>query len=310
VSQTETGVDHATPQPTDQDGVRGLRAPILLIGFDGMLGTAFRRLFTGAGVAFEAPTIDQLDITDVASVDDGVASRFRTVINCAAWTDVDGAEANRNGAHRLNAEAPGHLAQACARTGATLVHFSTDYVFDGQADTPYRIDHPIAPRSVYGSTKARGEQAIQAARCDHLIIRTSWLYAPWGRNFVLTMLRLLAERPELKVVNDQRGRPTSAEHLAHSTARLLSAGARSTFHVCDAGECTWFEFAAEIGRLANLPAGVSPCTTAEYPRPAPRPAYSVLDISRTEELIGPAGHWRDNLARVIQQTAPAANTAV
>jgi dTDP-4-dehydrorhamnose reductase len=302
----ETRVPPAPSQSADHVAVRRLAAPILVTGAEGMLGTAFRRLLTGAGVPHTASDVDQLDITNAAHVDEHVTSRFKTVINCAAWTDVDGAEADPDGAHRLNADAPGLLAGACARTGATLVHFSTDYVFDGQSTTPYPVDHPIAPRSVYGKSKAAGEQAIRDAGCDHLIVRTSWLYAPWGRNFVLTMLKLLAERPEVRVVDDQRGRPTSAEHLARSTAQLLAAGARSTLHVCDAGECTWFEFAAEIGRLATLPAKVVPCTTAAFPRPAPRPAYSVLDLSATERLIGPAPHWRDNLARVIQQFLTAA----
>jgi dTDP-4-dehydrorhamnose reductase len=180
-----------------------------------------------------------------------------------------------------------------------LVHYSTDYVFDGSAARPYREDDPVAPRSAYGRSKAAGEEAVARIGCRHLIVRASWLYAPWGGNFVLTMLRLLAERREVRVVDDQRGRPTSAEHLAEATARLIGAGATGIHHVCDAGECTWCELAIEIASRGRVPGVVAPCTTAELRRPAPRPAYSVLDLGRTEALIGPMGAWQDHLQTVI-----------
>ena len=179
------------------------------------------------------------------------------------------------------------------------MHYSTDYVFDGNATSPYAIDHPHDPINAYGRGKAVGETRLLESGCDHLLIRTSWVYAPWAKNFVRTIARAGRERPSLKVVADQRGRPSSAEHLADVSARLLDAGARGTFHVCDGGECTWHEFAVEICRLAGATCEVHPCDTSEYPTPATRPPYSVLDLSATESVVGPMKSWRDNLADVM-----------
>ena len=263
-----------------------------------MLGRAFRVLLPRA----LAPTLSEVDLTRPESmgwIGAGESAGTEIVINCAAYTDVDGAESDEETALAVNGTGTGHLARRCAQIGATLVHFSTDYVFSGVSNEPYAIDGRIEPIGAYGRTKAAGEHAIQESGCDGLTIRTSWLYAPWGKNFVLTIAKLASEREALKVVSDQRGRPTSAEQLALNTLTLLDSGARGTLHVTDRGECSWHELATEIVKLTGARCEVSPCTTAEFPRPAPRPAYSVLDLSKTEALIGPVQHWKVNLRRVL-----------
>lgn len=279
-------------------------APILLIGATGMLGKAWRRtLQSPAGtsaIEHDCPSHHELDLANPSTLDPWVTDRYRTVINCAAYTDVDGAETDLDQAMRINGDAVGHLAQCCAKTGAKLVHYSTDYVFNGQSDIPYRTDQPRNPINAYGHSKAAGEQAIEAAGCRSLIIRTSWLYAPWGKNFVKTMLQLTQARDEIRVVNDQRGRPTDVVKLAQNTAALLGHDASGIFHVTDGGECTWYDFTGEIVKLAGNQCRVGPCTSDEFPRPAPRPAYSVLDLTSTESFIGAMDHWKTNLASTIK----------
>jgi len=276
-----------------------MTAPILLVGDRGMLGRAFRALLDRKARAvsgFDLPDFDAADPAQVATV---FAKPWSALINCAAYTNVDGAEANEQAAMRGNATAPRILADACKRAGIPLVHFSTDYVFAGDAATPYPVDAPLQPLGAYGRTKAAGEEAVRQSGADHLILRTSWLYAPWANNFVRTMAKLTRDKPALKVVDDQRGRPTSAEHLARTALDLLDRGARGSFHVTDGGECTWYEFTVEIAKLLGRTCTIAPCTTAEFPRPAPRPAYSVLDLSKTEALLGPMPDWHTNLANVI-----------
>ena len=284
----------------------GARTPIVLVGGQGMLGSAWRRLLDDRGLAYTAPPRGQLDLTDPAAVQCHLPPGTALVINCAAYTNVDAAESDEDQATAVNGHGPGVLARRCADLDATLVHYSTDYVFAGHATSPYPVNAPIAPPGAYGRSKAVGEAAIRDAGGPHLILRTSWLYAPWGNNFVRTMLRLTAEKDQLRVVHDQTGRPTSAPHLAEASLRLLEAGAGrpagQTFHVTDGGQCTWCEFTREIARLAGPPSSncdIQPCTTADFPRPAPRPAYSVLDLTTTETLIGPMPAWQSNLAAVL-----------
>jgi dTDP-4-dehydrorhamnose reductase len=276
-----------------------MSAPVLIVGDRGMLGRAFRELLTRSVRAFQGVDLPDLDAAEPGQVAELFAKPWSAVINCAAFTNVDGAESNEAAALRANAAAPQLLSQACARAGIPLLHFSTDYVFAGQASAPYPVDAPMQPLGAYGRTKAAGEDAIRAAGGRHLIVRTSWLYAPWANNFVRTMAKLTRDKPSLKVVSDQRGRPTSAEHLARTALALLDHAASGTFHVTDGGECTWYDFTVAIA--ANLGRGctIEPCTTADFPRPAPRPAYSVLDLSKTEALLGPMPDWRDNLASVL-----------
>ncbi|MEM9064000.1 MAG: dTDP-4-dehydrorhamnose reductase [Planctomycetota bacterium] len=270
----------------------------LLIGGSGMLGRAWQELLEREALEHDAPPRTELDLGDA----DWDLAGYGTVINCAAWTDVDGAETHESEATKINGEAVGRLARACANEGATLIHYSTDYVFNGNATEPYPTEAPIEPLNAYGRSKAVGEAAIAESGCRHLTARTSWLYAPWGKNFVLTMANLTRSKDELRVVDDQRGRPTSAEHLASASLGMLRAGVDGFHHITDGGECTWHGFAQEINRTAaDGRCTVHPCTSDEYPRPAKRPPYSVMDLSETEAAIGPMPDWRENLRAVISR---------
>jgi dTDP-4-dehydrorhamnose reductase len=269
-----------------------------------MLGRAFRELLAAKQRPFTGFDLPGLDIAEPSQVAPLFQEPWSAVINCAAYTNVDGAEADEAAALRGNGTAPGVLAAACARARVPLVHFSTDYVFAGNANKPYAVDAPLQPLGAYGRTKAAGEIAIRQSGAAFLILRTSWLYAPWANNFVRTMARLTRDKPEVKVVHDQRGRPTSAQHLAAATLDLVDRGTRGTLHVTDGGECTWYEFTVEIARLLGRATIIRPCTTAEFPRPAPRPAYSVLALAPTEAILGPMPDWRKNLANVVGQLEP------
>jgi dTDP-4-dehydrorhamnose reductase len=279
-------------------------APVLLLGDRGMLGRAFRELFAAKQRPFTGLDLPELDIAKADQVEPLLAKPWSTVINCAAYTNVDGAETDEAAALRANGTAPGVVAAACARARVPLVHFSTDYVFAGDASAPYAVDAPLRPLGAYGRSKAAGETAIRQSGAEFLIVRTSWLYAPWANNFVRTMARLTRDKPEVKVVNDQRGRPTSAQHLAAATLALVDRGTRGTMHVTDGGECTWYEFTVEIARQLGRSAIIRPCTTAEFPRPARRPAYSVFDLAPVEAILGPMPAWQANLASVLAQLEP------
>ena len=273
---------------------------ILLLGHKGVLGRAWRELLEQRGIPFRGFDLPGLDITDPRKTDKLLASGgYTTVINCAAYTDVDGAETNEYEATRINGVAVLSLALNCKAHGVKLVHYSTDYVFDGQTTTPYTTDHPINPINAYGRSKAAGEEALRSAHDNHLLVRTSWLYAPWGKNFVTTIYGLAQQRDTLKVVNDQTGRPTSAPHLAYTTLQLLQQNATGTWHITDGGQCTWYDFATEIARHANPNCKVTPCTTEQFPRPAKRPAYSVLDITQTENKLGIFPTWQAHLVDAI-----------
>lgn len=278
--------------------------PVAVVGALGMLGRAWRELLTARGIEHVGLDLPALDITDPDSIREHIGGGTRTIVNCAAFTDVDSAETREGDARTLNAAAVGHLAERCKAVGATLIHYSTDYVFDGKATSPYPTDHPRDPVNAYGRTKAEGEQIIESSSCRYLLIRTSWLYAPWAHNFVLTMLRLTRERDELNVVNDQHGRPTSAQHLARTSLALLEKDLTGTFHVTDGGRCSWYDFTLEIKRLAGNECDIKPCDSNAYKRPAVRPAYSVLDISKTEATLGTMPDWKQNLADVIHQVEP------
>lgn len=275
--------------------------PVLLIGYDGMLGQAWGQLLAKLGVANAQPTLEELDLTRRETLAPIAEGRWRLVINCAAYTDVDGAESEEDLATRINATGVGALAEACEAGGALLVHYSTDYVFDGSAQEPYPVDQTRQPLGAYGRSKAKGEELIERSGCEHLIIRTSWLYGPWGKNFVLTIRNLLRERENLRVVDDQRGRPTSVLHLAQLSWSLIEHGSRGLWHGTDGGECTWFEFAKEIAAHTPGACPVEPCATDEFPRPAPRPAFSVLDLTQTESLLGAMPDWRENLDQVLKR---------
>jgi len=271
---------------------------LVVLGSSGQLGTMFLDLLQGRGEEFIA--MDQADC-DLSRPDHLMLPLrgARAVINCAAFTAVDAAEAEEDLAHKINAEAVGKLGALCRTAGIPLLHFSTDYVFDGTASTPYAIDHPRAPIGAYGRTKASGEDLLETSGAEYLLVRTSWVYAAWGQNFVRTMVKLLREKSEVRVVDDQRGRPTHVRTLAERSLALLDRGERGTFHVTDEGECTWYGLSLAIKEALGASCQVHPCTTAEFPRPARRPGYSVLDISKSESILGPAPHYLQRLRETV-----------
>jgi dTDP-4-dehydrorhamnose reductase len=280
----------------------------LLIGAGGMLARALSEAAARRNSQVVGLDLPAFDLTDEAQVKAAVAPGYDAVLNASAYTNVDAAESDEARATLINGQGVAYLAEACAAQGVPLVHYSTDYVFAGNAKSPYRVDEPLAPLGAYGRSKAVGEQAIRAAGSEHLILRTSWLYAPWANNFVRTIYRVSSQKSSLGVVDDQRGRPSSAEHLARVSFALLDKNARGTLHVTDGGECTWFEFATEIVRLSGHACTVEPRSTeqytAEYPRPAKRPPYSVLDLAPTEALVGAMTPWQENLADVMKRLEP------
>ncbi len=282
----------------------------MVFGAKGQVGTALRDS-APQKVAVVYMDASDCDITDAGAVSSAVTyTQPQLIINAAAYTAVDKAETDKEAAHAVNVEGTRNLAAAASEVGARLVHISTEYVFDGTATSPIKPDATPNPLSVYGETKWRGEQAALAANPGRtIVIRTSWVYSSTGSNFVKTMLRLLAERDELSVVVDQVGSPTSASSLARAIWDFAYAqDASGTFHWCDAGATTWFDFAVEIQRQ-GLEAGIlqkkipiRPIPTTQYPTPARRPEYGVLDCSASCELIGRApSPWQDNLKHVITE---------
>ncbi len=278
-----------------------LAEPVVVLGASGMLGRATCEALDARGVRHVRFTRSEVDLAALSGLEQRIPAGTGSVINCAAWTNVDAAEAHEEQASQVNGHAVGALARHCKSIGAALVHFSTDYVFDGRAAAPYAVDHPRAPINAYGRSKALGEHELEASGCQYLLVRTSWVYAPWGKNFVRTIVGLARKRPSLRVVNDQRGRPSSAEQLARTSLDLLGVGARGTYHACDGGECTWFELARAAVAELGLECVVEPCTSAEFPSPAARPGYSVLDLSTTIARVGPLVSWRDSLRDVLSR---------
>lgn len=279
---------------------------ILLTGANGQVGHALRDTLAAIGTvhAFDRQSLDLERPGALRTACRAVAPAL--IVNAAAYTAVDRAESEPDRADAINAQAPGVLAEEAKRLGAVLVHYSTDYVFDGSKRTPYRETDPTAPLNAYGRSKREGELRIGASGCKHLVFRTSWVYGPRGKNFLLTMLALAQTREELRIVDDQRGAPTSALFLADATVRALRAiparGVRSgIYHLTAAGETTWAGFARAIfHRAAARPAfrapRVVPIPTSAYPTPAARPAYSVLSHRRFESAFGFApASWEEQL---------------
>jgi dTDP-4-dehydrorhamnose reductase len=277
----------------------------LIVGGAGQLGRCLAAT-APEGVALVARDRTTLDITDAASVDAVVAAeRPDLILNAAAYTAVDKAESDEATAYAVNATAVGLLADAAAQHGARLVHVSTDFVFDGQAGTPYAPGAATNPLGAYGRTKLAGERLAGA---NALIVRTAWVYAPTGGNFVRTMIRLMGERPEVRVVADQIGTPTYAPGLAAALWTMTGQGVSGIHHYTDAGATSWYDFAVAIQEEA-LAAGllaaqvpVIPIATSDFPTPAKRPSYSVLDKTSTfAALGGPTLHWRANLRTMIAE---------
>lgn len=270
----------------------------LVLGASGMVGRAWGRLLTARGIEHRVLPHAQFDLTrreHLAQVEPGT----EVVVNAAAYTQVDQAETDTAAADAANGHGVGALAERCKQVGARLIHYSTDYVFDGKGQAPYPVDAPTSPVNAYGRSKLLGEELLRASGARALLVRTSWVYAPEGKNFVLTIANLLKTKPELRVVDDQYGRPSSADELAKNSLRLAERVDTGTFHLTDGGSCSWFEFAQEIRRLLGVTTHVLPCASSEYPRPAKRPAYSLLDLSLSEALLGPPLPWQDALAQVV-----------
>lgn len=293
---------------------------ILLLGANGQLGQELQRALaplgaivatTRSGVLPDGSACEVADFDQPGSLT-ALLDRLRpsVVVNAAAYTAVDRAEEDRDAAFRANAEAPGVLARWCAQAGVPLVHYSTDYVFDGQGTRPYREDDATAPLGVYGASKLAGEDAIRAAGGRHLIFRTAWVYASHSANFLRTMLRVGAERDVLRVVADQIGTPTPAALIADVTAQALQhgGGLSGTWHLTAKGETSWHGFAEAIfaeavaaGILPRAP-NVEAITTAQYPTPAKRPAYSRLNVTKLEQDFGVLlPMWHVGLERVIAE---------
>jgi dTDP-4-dehydrorhamnose reductase len=267
---------------------------LLVTGAAGMLGRDVVAAAGDAGHEALALARADLDITDAAAVRAAVlAAQPDAVINCAATTDVDGAESAEAAATAVNGTGAGHLAAAAAEIGALLVHVSSDYLFDGTATEPYTEDAPVAPVGAYGRSKLAGERAIAATDARSAIVRTSWLFGPHGKNFVDTMRRLGAEREEIAVVDDQVGCPTYTGHLAPALVEIAERGTTGILHVAGAGSCSWFELAVATFEETGLNCRVTPQSTAALGRPAPRPAYSVLASTRDDVPRLP--EWREGL---------------
>lgn len=275
---------------------------MLVFGGAGLVGRAMVAEAGRRGWAADGPDRDRTDVTDPAAVASAL-SAFRPdlVVNCAAMTAVDACESERQKAFLLNGEAVAILAAGAARAGARFVHLSTDYVFDGEGVAPYTEDHPTAPRSVYGASKLEGERRALAVP-GTLLVRTSWIFGHGGPNFVDTMrAKLAAPDAALRVVADQVGAPTWAPFLARALADLGESGASGIVHYQNRPAVSWHGFALEIARRLGSTAEIRPATTAEVPRPAPRPRYSVLSVERFERLAGRAVEdWREGLAEHLK----------
>ncbi len=280
---------------------------IIVSGADGQLGQELQ-LIQPPGVEAIPFNRQQLDITDASAVERAlVTTGAQAIINAAAYTAVDRAESDSEAAFAVNATGPAILADCCAAHGARLLHVSTDFVFDGASGRAYLPDDEANPLGVYGASKHQGEQAVLASGADAIVVRTGWVYSRHGANFVKTMLRLMAERDHLTVVEDQIGTPTWARGLAQTCWHLIGEPkAHGVYHWSDAGACSWYDFALAIQALAvelgllTAAATVAPIPAADYPTPAKRPAFSVLDKQRTRALVGYSGHsWREQLRHML-----------
>lgn len=285
---------------------------ILITGANGQLGHEMRNVLSGDqrfNAVYTDVAGDQvalLDVTDEAAVERMIADhRIQVIVNCVAYTAVDAAEDDETAAARLNADAVGILARAAKRHGARMVHVSTDYVFDGQACTPYSEDHSTNPQSAYGRTKLAGEQQLLDTLADDaIILRTAWLYSPYGKNFVKTMLALGQSKPALKVVFDQVGSPTCARDLARAIVTAITAPEwhPGIYHFSNEGVISWYDFTKAIHRLAGITGcDVQPCHSDEFPAKAHRPAYSVLDKTKFKQTFAVSvPYWLDSLGDTLK----------
>lgn len=266
---------------------------VLITGADGMLGQDIAKVFENHSIQIIKTNHKTLDITNLEQAKEVISKQNPDiVIHCAAYTNVDKAEEDIQTARQINALGTENIAKICTKTDAIMVYISTDYVFDGESNTPYSPDDYPNPQNIYGLTKLEGEKAVQTHCSKYYIVRTSWLYGLNGKNFVETMISLAA-KPELKVVNDQTGCPTWTIDLSEGIFDILKKP-YGIYHICSSGQATWYEFAKEIFHLSGMNPNLKPCTTEEFPRPAKRPRYSVMDN------YGLCRNWKESLNDYIK----------
>ena len=283
---------------------------IFVTGANGQLGMELQQLAAAyPGFDFIFTTREQLPLDDLNAINRFVSEHQpQYCINCAAYTAVDKAESEKEIAYQINAEAPGKMAEACKENNIQFIHISTDYVFNGNGTPPYKEDYLTDPVNLYGKSKLEGEKLVMKTNPNSIIIRTSWVYSEFGKNFVKTMLRLMAEREQISVVSDQSGTPTYAADLAEAIMKIISTFENPTshspptthngiYHFSNEGQITWFDFAVAIKDLIGSSCKVNPITTPQYPTPAKRPAYSVLDKTRIRDSFNvPIKDWKASLA--------------
>lgn len=289
---------------------------ILVTGANGQLGHEIQRVAKSSNHNYiftdVADGYEKLDITNIEDIRNMVKNNnVDIIVNCAAYTNVDKAESDYDTADLINNTAVGNLATAMKEAGGTLIHISTDYVFQGDRNTPCQEDWTTNPLGVYGKTKLAGEAAIATTGCNSIIIRTAWLYSQWGKNFVKTMQSLTATHDTLKVVFDQVGTPTFAGDLADTIAHIINTGQTNKtgiYHFSNEGVCSWYDFAKMICKLSGNTCDISPCYSKEFPSPVKRPHFSVLDKRKIKETFGiKVPYWTDSLEVCIKQLAEANN---
>lgn len=289
---------------------------ILVTGANGQLGHEMQRVAKSSNHNYiftdVADGYEKLDITNIEDIRNMVKNNnVDIIVNCAAYTNVDKAESDYDTANLINNTAAGNLATAMKEAGGTLIHISTDYVFQGDRNTPCQEDWTTNPLGVYGKTKLAGEAAIATTGCNSIIIRTAWLYSQWGKNFVKTMQSLTATHDTLKVVFDQVGTPTFAGDLADTIAHIINTGQTNKtgiYHFSNEGVCSWYDFAKMICKLSGNTCDISPCYSKEFPSPVKRPHFSVLDKKKIKETFGiKVPYWTDSLEVCIKQLAEANN---
>lgn len=289
---------------------------ILVTGANGQLGHEMQRVAKSSNHNYiftdVADGYEKLDITNIEDIRNMVKNNnVDIIVNCAAYTNVDKAESDYDTADLINNTAAGNLATAMKEAGGTLIHISTDYVFQGDRNTPCQEDWTTNPLGVYGKTKLAGEAAIATTGCNSIIIRTAWLYSQWGKNFVKTMQSLTSTHDTLKVVFDQVGTPTFAGDLADTIAHIINTGQTNKtgiYHFSNEGVCSWYDFAKMICKLSGNTCDISPCYSKEFPSPVKRPHFSVLDKRKIKETFGiNVPYWTDSLEVCIKQLAEANN---
>lgn len=281
---------------------------ILITGANGQLGNSMRAATAGSINRYIFTDVAELDITDRNAVINTVAGeKVDIIVNCAAYTNVDKAEDDTDIAFVLNCTAVENLAVAAKRQDATLIHISTDYVFEGNANKPITEEEKTNPQGVYGKTKLAGEEAVIATGCKHIILRTAWLYSPYGKNFVKTMQQLTSSKEKLNVVFDQVGTPTYAADLAELICHIIENDKlyiQGTFHYSNEGVCSWYDFAKEICELSGNSCDIQPCHSNEFPTKVKRPHFSVLDKTKVKSCFGiTIPHWKESLRKCIKELA-------